>query len=155
MKQILFDFLPGIATAIIASYLTARWSLKKLYSEKWWERKEKAYSDIIASIYAIMQYCEYQSEHYELGRELPEDRKKEIETKYGEAYWKLKKVTDIGGFVISKDAANVLKDLKERPKLNWNENPPWEIYDQDLKYHKEALEKIVAIANKDLKAGKA
>lgn len=61
-----------------------------------------------------MQYCEYKSEHYELGRKLPEERMNELETKYREAYWKLKKVTDIGGFVVSKGAADVLTDLKKR-----------------------------------------
>ena len=155
MTDILIKFLPGIITAIIASYFTARWSLKKIYSEKWWERREHAYSDIIASLYDIMQYCEYQRDHYELGHKLSEERKKEFEKKYNEAYWKLKKVTDIGGFVISKDAVNILKELRSRPKLNWNENPPWEIYDQDYEYHKQALEKLVATANKDLKVKKA
>ena len=155
MKDILIKFLPGIISAIFASYLAARWSLKKIYSEKWWERKERVYSDIISSLYDIMQYCEYQSDHLSWGRKLPEDREKEFDEKYSEAYWKLKKVTDIGGFVISKEAADVLNNLKSRPKLNWNENPPWEIYDQDYDYHKKALDKIVAIAKKDLNVTKA
>ena len=155
MKEILIKFLPGILTAIIASYFAARWSLRKLYSEKWWERKEQAYSDIIASLYDIIQYCEFKRDQHEYGRKIHEEREKEIESRYSEAYWKLKKVTDIGGFVISKDAVDVLKDLRGRPKLNWNENPPDEIYGEDFKYHKDALEKIITIANKDLKAQKA
>ena len=155
MKDILIKFLPGIVSAIIASYFAARWSLKKIYSEKWWERKERAYSDIISSLYDIMQYCEFQRDHYEFGHKLPEEREKEFQEKYSQAYWKLKKVTDIGGFVISKDAADVLRELKNRPKLNWNEEPPEEIYDQEYKYHKDALDRLVTIANKDLKATKA
>ena len=102
-----------------------------------------------------MQYFEYHRAHEEWGRKLSEEREKEFEEKYNEAYWKLKQVTDIGGFVISKDAADVLKDLRGRPKLDWKENPPWEIYSQDYEYHKQALDKVVAIANKDLKASKA
>ena len=155
MKDILIKFLPGILTALVASYFAARWSLKKIYFEKWWERKERAYSDIIASLYDIMQYCEYQRDHYEWGRKISEEKEKEFETRYSEACWKLKKVTDIGGFVILKDAADVLEDLRGRPKLNWNENPPGELYDQDYDYHKKALDKLVAIANKDLNAQKA
>ena len=155
MTDILIKFLPGIIAAIIASYLAARWSLRKIYSEKWWDRKERAYSDIIASLYDIMQYREYQRDHDEWGRKISEDREKEFKEKYNEAYWKLKKVTDIGGFVISKDAADVLKNLRDRPKLDWNENPPCEIYDHDYEYHKQALDKVIAIANEDLKAKKA
>lgn len=53
-----FKYLPGIISAILAAYFTARWSLRKLYSEKWWERKEKAYSEIVEALYEVMQYCE-------------------------------------------------------------------------------------------------
>jgi hypothetical protein len=155
MTDILIKILPGIVSAILASYLAARWSLKKIYSEKWWERRERAYSDIITSIYDIMQYCEYQRDHEMFGRKIREEKEKEFELKYNEAYWKLKKVTDIGGFVISKDAVNILQELKNRPKLEWNENPPCEIYDHDYEYHKQALEKLIAIANKDLNVKKA
>ena len=155
MKDILLKFLPGIITAIIASYLAALWSLRKIYSEKWWDRKEKAYSEIIDSLYDIMHYCEVQVEHHEYGRKYSEERMKEVQYKYAEAYRKLKKVTDIGGFVISSKGAKVLKDLRNRPKLDWNQNPPFEIYDQDFQYYKQALEKIIEIANKDLRATKA
>ena len=155
MIETLLKFLPGIVAAIIASYFAARWSLRKIYSEKWWEWKEVAYSEIIECLYDIMQYCEVQRNHDLHGRKYPEERMKKFEDKYSEAYWKLKKVTDIGGFVISNEGAKVLKDLRERPKLDWNENPPWDIYDQDYQYYKQALEKIVEIANKDLKAAKA
>ncbi len=155
VKDVLMNLDHFNLAAIIASYLAARWSLRKIYSEKWWDRKERAYSDIIASLYDIMQYCEYQRDHYEWGRELSEDKEKEFREKYNDAYWKLKKVTDIGGFVISKDAADVLKDLRGRPKLDWDDNPPCEIYNQDYEYHKQTLDKVVAIANRDLKATKA
>ena len=155
MKELFLKFIPGIITAIIAAYFTARWSLKKIYSEKWWERKEKAYSGIIESLYDVMEYCEIQSDNAEYGKKYSEERMKEINEKYSIAYWKLKKVTEIGGFIISNEGANVLRELRSRPKLKWNENPPWEIYDQDYEYYKKALEKIIEIANKDLKASKA
>ena len=155
MNEIIFTLIPGIITAIFASYLTARWSLKKIYSEKWWERKEKAYSDIITRLYDLMQYCEYQRDHHEWGRKLAAEKEEELKNRYSEAYWKLKKATDIGGFVLSNEGAEVLKGLRNRPLLDWNENPPWDVYDQDYQYYKEALEKIVSVANKELKASKA
>ncbi len=152
MIDTLLEYLPGMITAIFASYLTARWSWKKIYLEKWWERKERAYSEIIEILYRIMQYYQDKRDHYEDKRELSEEREKEINDLYNDDYWKLKKITDIGGFVISKNAVSILKDLRERPKLDWNENPPWEIYEQDYKYYKQALDKVVSIANKELKA---
>jgi len=153
--DILKVVLPGLVVAIVTSILTVRLSIRRFYEEKWWERKERAYSDIIASLNDIMQYYEYQRDHYEHGRKLSKEREKEIKEQYSEAYWKLKKVTDIGGFVISRDAAVVLKDLRNRPKLKWDDNPPGEIYDSDYEYYKLALDQLVAIANKELKAKKA
>jgi hypothetical protein len=137
MEEILLKFLPGIIAAIIASYLAARWSLRKIYSEKWWERKERAYSEIIASLCDILQFYEFKKDHYGWGRRLSEDKENEIEEKYREAYWNLKKVTDIGGFVISNEAAKVLEDLRNMPTLNWDENPPNDVYEQDYLNHKQ------------------
>ncbi|MBW1796035.1 MAG: hypothetical protein JRJ38_16705 [Deltaproteobacteria bacterium] len=150
-----FKYLPGIISAILAAYFTARWSLRKLYSEKWWERKEKAYSEIVEALYQVMQYCEIKKDHYEVGKTYSDEKMKEFQDRYSMAYWKLKKATDIGAFVISQEGAKVLEELRSRPKLDWNENPPWEIYDQDYEYYKKALENIVRVAKKDLKATKA
>ena len=154
MNELLLNFLPGIITAIVASYFAARWSLRELYSEKWWERKEKAYSEIIGSLYDVMQYCEYQRDHYEYGRQLSEEKDKELKERQRDAYWKLIKATDIGGFVISKEASKVPDDLRRSPKLEWNENPPDEVYNREYENHKQALERLIVIANKDLKPSK-
>ena len=60
MIDIIIKIVPGIIIAIftssITAYLTAKWSLKRFYSEKWWERKEKAYSEIIDALYDLLQY---------------------------------------------------------------------------------------------------
>jgi len=78
MKELLLNFLPGIIAAIVASYLAARWSLRKIYSEKWWERKEKAYSEIIGALSDIMQYSEFQRDNWECGLKLSEEKEKEL-----------------------------------------------------------------------------
>jgi hypothetical protein len=41
MKEFIVNALPGMATALIASYLAARWSLRRFYSEKWWVTQKK------------------------------------------------------------------------------------------------------------------
>ena len=155
MLDIFLKILPGIITAIIASYLAAKWSMRKFYSEKWWERKEKAYTEIIDSLYDLLRYCEIQKEDYGQGTGYSEDRMKELGERYSQAYWKIKKATDIGAFVVSPEAERALKELRKRPRLNWNENPLWDVYEKDYRYYRDALEKIVDIARKDLKASKA
>lgn len=73
---------------------------------------------------------------------------------YNKAIWKIKKATEIGSFVLSVKADTVLRELRDRPRLEWNENPSWEIFEQDYNYYKNSLEKISEIARNDLKASK-
>lgn len=155
MTEFLLKTLPGIIAAVLASYLAAKWSLRKFYSEKWWQRKENAYVDIINALYDLVQYCEIRKEDYGGGAGCPEDKEKKFAERYSQAFWKVKKATDIGAFVVSPKAAIILKELRDRPKLEWAERPPWEIYEQDYKYYKDALNKFVQVAKEDLKANKA
>jgi len=159
LKDAMIDFLlkilPGIVTAILASYLATKWSLRKFYSEKWWQRKENAYIEIIDALYDLIQYCETQKEDYGSGTGYSECKIKKFRERYNRAFWEIKKTTDIGAFVVSSQAATILKELRDRPKLEWTENPPWEIYEQDYEYYKDALNKIIQVAKEDLKANKA
>ena len=155
MTEFLLKTLPGIIAAILASYLAAKWSLRKFYSEKWWQRKENAYVEIIDALYDIIQYCEIRKEDYGGGTDYSEDQEKNFAERYSQAFWKIKKVTDIGAFVVSSKAAIILKELRDRPKLEWDKDPPWEIFQQDYEYYKDALNNIVKVAKEDLKANKA
>jgi hypothetical protein len=115
MLEFLVKALPGIISAIIASYFAARWSLRRFYSEKWWERKEKAYADIIDALYDLLQYCEIQKEDFGGGTKYSDEKMKEFGERYSQAFWKIKKATDIGAFVVSPEAENILKGLQNRP----------------------------------------
>lgn len=153
--EFLIKVVPGVITAILGSYLAARWSLKKFYSEKWWERKEHAYAEIINALYDVIQYCEIKKEDYGQGTGYSQEKESEFASNYSAAFWKIKRATDVGAFVISGEAQKVLKELRERPRLKWEENPPWDIYEEDYEAHRAALSKIVELAKKDLGAKKA
>jgi hypothetical protein len=151
----LINIAPGIISAIIGSYLAAKWSLKKFYSEKWWDRKDQAYTEIIGALYDVIQYCEILKEDYGQGTGYSKEKQSELAANYTAAYWKIKRATDIGAFVISESAQEILKELSERPRLEWEENPPWEIYEADYEAHQKALSRIVKIAKADLGAKNA
>jgi hypothetical protein len=51
-------------------------------------------------------------------------------------------------------AESILMDLRNRPRLNWDENPPFDIYEEDYRSHRDALNKIVQAAKYDLNAKK-
>ena len=144
----------SILTAILASYLAAKWALRRFYCEKWWERKEKAYAEIIDALYDLLQYCEIKKEDYNDETRYSPEKMKEFSDRYSQAFWKVKKATDIGAFIVSVEAENILIELRDRKQLKWEENPAWDIYENDYKYYKNTLRKIVDVARRDLKASK-
>lgn len=155
MIELLEKLLPGLLSAFVASYMTARWSLRKFYSEKWWDRKEKAYTEIIEALYDLLQYCEIRQEDYGDGGGYAKEHLKELDKRYSAAYWRIKRAAEIGAFVISPKAAEVLQQLVERPKLDWNSNAPWDIYAADYQHYKAALESIRVCAREDLRSAHA
>jgi hypothetical protein len=150
MKEIILSAIVGIISAI----LTAKLSLRKVYSEKWWDKKEKAYTEIIEALYEIMQYFEFARDEAEQNRESSDKTIIKYQEKYSIAYWKLKKATTIGEFIILSEGARILNELKTRPKLSYRNNAPWDIYQDEYEAHKEALDKIIKIAKNDLKSTK-
>ena len=46
-QNLLISIVSGTVIAIVSSYLTSIWTMKKFYTEKWWDRKEQAYTEII------------------------------------------------------------------------------------------------------------
>ena len=57
----------SIASPFLAAYLASHWALTKHNKEKQWERKQKAYKEIIDSLYDLLQYCEVKKEDYGQG----------------------------------------------------------------------------------------
>jgi len=60
-------------------------------------------------------------------------------------------MTDIGPFVISENAAQILQKLRDRPQLEWGELPALELREQDAACYREALDGIRKCARADLK----
>ena len=141
----------GLATTIGAAFLSARWATRKAFQERWWERKEKAYAEIVEALHDLIRYSSICAKESLSGNERDYPKKKEFEERYSEAYWKIQRATDIGAFVISEQAAAILAELRQKPKLDWNENPPWDIYEDDCDHFRKALARIRQCAIQDLK----
>src|ERR1022692_3858999 len=117
MENVLFA-IGGLLAAILAAWLSAKWSVRKFYSEKWWERKEKAYAEIIEALYDVLQYCEIKKEDYGNNQRYGEDKMKELAEKQNNAWWKLRRASAIGAFVMSPKATEALNELLARPDPN-------------------------------------
>lgn len=141
----------GIFTTTFAAYLSARWPVRQAFQQRWWERKETAYTDIIESVHDLLRYSALCANDYPVATEGDHPKKKEFEERYLEAFWRIQRAADIGAFVISDEAVGILQKLRDRPELKWDENPPWEICEADCTHYREALAGIRRCAKRDLK----
>ncbi len=144
-----------IFIGFISAYFGSLLAIRKFKEEKLWERQEKAYTEIIDALYNMLQYCEIQKEDYGGGTGYSEKKENEFSEEYSKAFWKIKKATDIGAFVISSEAHSVLMELRNREQLKWEENASWDIYEYEFQHFQKALNKVVVIANKEVNSTKA
>jgi len=147
--------LPGIAIAILASFFSSRWALRRMLADKWWDRKEQAYSEIINAIYDLVQFTEIKKEDYDKEVHCSKERLEELRDRYRDAVWKIKRATTIGAFVISDESAAVLTKLQDRPQLEWGEHEPWDFYEHEYAGYKKALDDFCISARFDLQKSRA
>ena len=149
--KILIPSAIGLITTVLAAFFTARWAVRRAFQERWWARKEETYSEIIEALHDLLRYSSFEADNYLNRYRGDHPKEKEFADRYSEAYWKVQKMTDIGPFVISEKAAEILQKLRERPKLDIENNDPLEVREQEAAYYREALEGIRRCARQDLK----
>jgi len=140
----------AIIIAVTSSYFTTQFALGKFYSEKWWEEKNKFYSEIVNLLNDLIRYCEVKKEDCGNGTKLIPELEIELREKHLKAYMEMKRVTTIASFTISKEAEIILTNLRDRPKLKYEENPICDLYEDDYKFYNKALTDIIRVAKKDL-----
>ena len=147
---VLIPSIIALVTTIFAAYFSALWATRRAFQQRWWERKEKAYSEIVEALHDMIRYSDLCAEGYMGGDQEDHPKENEFREGYNRAYWNIQRVTDIGAFVISDLAIDALVKLRKRPRLKWDENPPWEIHEDDSKHYREALATIRKCARRDL-----
>lgn len=143
-----------MAPALVLAYFTARFTVKtalrQFHAEKWWERKADAYSRIVESLQAMMEYWSAKADEEITRQEIREDRAKKLSDSYDHAHHELSKATAVGAYIISEEVAGALAKLKERPHLSLEEEPWVEICMSEHDAHKKALTEIRRLAKIDL-----
>ena len=62
IPDILKAVLPGIFIATLTSILTVRLAIRRFHQEKWWEKKQEMYSNLLETLHHLKNFA---SEHYE------------------------------------------------------------------------------------------
>ncbi len=166
MSQFALSIMSGIVIATITAWVTVRLSLRQFYKEKWWERRAKAYQNIIEALYDMKrftdeclagyrewEYSQMDGQEVEVSEESAR-RHQELLRKHKDAAENIDRVTAIGAFVISAKAIKYLTELQA--ELEDAKRIP----DDDVQMENEAaalgrcIERVRECAKKELNVSK-
>lgn len=115
-----------VLAALVAGLLgiAAVWlGLWRYRSEKWWERRASAYADLIESLHIIEDVHDEEIDAIEKAVHLPIERLEVLRIAERDAWARVRKYANQGGFVITIEAAAALDELKAvlgTPQMNDN-----------------------------------
>lgn len=145
---ILIAAILAFLASLIAIYNT---NFKRFTSERWWERKVKAYDEIIQALSDLVHYYRTLSEA-EIGeRSLSEKARKEINEHSRQGFNTIRKVTDMGAFIISPEALSILQDYWKEGENKPDPQDWYAIFDYNFEKASNTVDKLTAFARKDLR----
>lgn len=153
-KNILVSVLLSLIPAVVVSFITVRLSLRQFYSQKWWEKKVEAYSNIIKDL-KDFHYCVSELYDRETGlKQLDDNRLDKLGRTKRKSYETLKLTALEKNFVISKEAAMELDRFIKETAYDYPEQdkePLSEYYGRLYENVEECLKNFRFFAKKDLK----
>ena len=150
--QPLLNVIAGILLAIMTSWLTVKFALRRFKSEKWFELRIDAYTKVIESLHFMKHCTERQLDAEECGYKIAQAAEEKLTSDYRKGLAELRRLTDMGSLLFSAEAIAVLerlhKELNEATKTNaW-----WEHLDAESAAITKCLSELRVIAKKDLNA---
>lgn len=142
----------SVIIAIITALITAKVALRHFYRQEIWLRKDKKYSEIIDKLCALMNYQDNQWGKFVLNKNnaLEEEL---IEQEYKNAKKDLEKIRFSIGFIINPKVNKIISEMIEDfeiKDINERQGDIGSQIDRVYGVIKEAIEKIIEIANEDL-----
>jgi len=141
----------GIVIAAVSSWITVQLSLKRFRSERWWERKVKAYERVIEALHHSKKFFDNHLKIEYEGKEISDEIDKELRAKSRVARNEIEKAMDIGGFLLCKTALNRLKQYKNEADKASQRESWFEYLDASLVATDTCIKDLIKIARQDLK----
>ena len=111
LKGFLIALIPALIVAVISSFLSVKLSLKNFYSQRWWDRKAEAYSEIMLQL-SRLYHCFYELYlEITLGLPISKTKKNDLIKDYRIARENLEKAVAVGSFIVSEQAVSDLEKM--------------------------------------------
>jgi len=150
-QGILIALIPALIVSVITAYLTVRLSMRQFYSQRWWEKKAEAYSNIVEHL-SYLQICiQKWLDHWTNVKELREKDKKELIDKYNRARESVQKAAVIGAYIVSADTAAAISRFLVDLEFVGPTSDPVEKIENSLSLTRECIAKIKEHAKADLR----
>jgi hypothetical protein len=152
LEATMLNVAAGVMTGLITAAASVRFSLNRFRSERMWDRKVAAYTDIMESLYVVQKYARMELQRWEEGAEFDETHRKELARQSALAYEAIRKASIKGTLLVGAAAAKRLEELVTAfDDPHYNEDPVDEI-SSNLETATKAIEDLRALAEADLRA---
>jgi hypothetical protein len=123
LKGILIGLIPALVVSLATALITVRLSLRQFHSQRWWEKRNEAYSQIMEQLsYLVYYYNEWIDEDLGL-TEKSEQEKFGLYTKYSKIREDLTRVAAMGSYIVAPTTSEALaKMLIEFRKTEYDTN---------------------------------
>jgi hypothetical protein len=150
--QPVVNLLVGVPVALLTSWLTVKFTLRRFQSEKWFERRIDAYTRVIEALHFMNHCTERQLRAAERGTDIPKDIQDELVNSYRKGLADLQTLTDMGALLFSLEAVTALDTLNAELLAATNEPSWWEHLDAECSAISRCLVALRPIAKRDLNA---
>lgn len=107
----LIALIPALAVSIITAYVTVRLSLKRFYSQRWWDKKAEAYSQILEQLSYLKYYYDEWLDELQAGITIGTDHKKRLSVGYQQSKESITRAAAVGEFIVSETTTQALSKL--------------------------------------------
>lgn len=150
--QPVVNLLLGVPVALLSSWLTVKFALRRFQSEKWFERRVDAYTKVIEALHFMKHCTERQLRAAERGTDMPKDIEDELIASYRKGLADLRRLTDMGALLFSSEAVTVLDTLNDELLAATDSQSWWEHLDAEAAAISKCLSALRPIAKRDLNA---
>jgi hypothetical protein len=146
--NLLTGLVPAILVAIVTSITTVVLALRRFRQERWWNKKEAMYAELLETLHGLKRYTESYLERYHSDSD--KEGQDEINRIWKECSAKLSRLEDLASFQMSNRAVAILRDYSKDCAAARSENT-YEWAEGDLVAVEDCFEKLKSEAKRDLK----
>lgn len=148
---VILQLLVGLLMALFAAWIAIWLTRNKFRSERWWEKKAAAYERVIDAFHKAKRYDYEHLRAAELDIEFDQARKTQLELFASEARDEILRSADIGSFILSSKALEILERYKDESENMPRQDSWWEHLEESWSIAHRHMKEFVAEAKVDLK----